>query len=202
MEALQNSEYADNTVIVLWSDHGYRLGEKGTFAKHALWEPATNAPLMFVAPNLPKGKVVETPAEMLSIYPTLLELCGLPAYERNEGISLVATMKKENEEQNAFALTTYGMNNHAVKADGFRFIQYEDGSEELYDHSNDPNEFTNQANNPDYKNEINVLKKYLPTINAKWDSLSSYTFQPYWVEQKARTSGSNGKQVEVIGAEH
>lgn len=200
MEALKNTEYADNTVIVLWSDHGYRLGEKGTFAKHALWEPATNAPLMFVAPNLPKGKVVNKPAEMLSIYPTLLELCGLPAYERNEGTSLVATMNRDSEEKNAFALTTYGMNNHAVKADGFRFIQYEDGEKELYDHKNDSNEFTNQANNPDYKDEIDVLKKYLPTTNAKWDSLSSYSFQPYFVEQKARTSGTNGKPAEVIGA--
>ncbi len=63
---------------------GYRIGEKGTFAKHALWEEATNAPLLFAAPNLPKGKVVDDPVEMLSIYPTLLELYGLPAYDRNE----------------------------------------------------------------------------------------------------------------------
>ena len=202
METLQNSEYADNTVIVLWSDHGYRLGEKGTFAKHALWEPATNAPLMFVAPNLPKGKVVNTPAEMLSIYPTLLELCGLPVYERNEGVSLVSTMQNKDVIENAYALTTYGMNNHAVKADGFRYIQYEDGAEELYDHKNDPNEFTNQATNPRYVNEIDVLKQYLPRINAKWDKYSSYTFQPYFVEQKARTSGSNGLPVEVIEAAH
>jgi arylsulfatase A-like enzyme len=200
MEALQNSEYADNTVIVLWSDHGYRLGEKGTFAKHALWESATNAPLMFVAPNLPKGKVINSPAEMLSIYPTLLELCRLPAYERNEGLSLVSTMQNTDVEKGAYALTTYGMNNHAVKADGFRYIQYEDGGEELYDHKNDPNEFTNQANNQQYGAEINLLKQYLPKTNATWDQYSSYTFQPYFVEQKARTIGSNGKAVEVIGA--
>jgi arylsulfatase A-like enzyme len=157
---------------------------------------------MFVAPNLPKGKVIDSPAEMLSIYPTLLELCGLPAYDKNEGISLASTMKNEKEVEGAFALTTYGMNNHAVKADGFRYIQYEDSTEELYDHKNDPNEFTNQANNTNYKDKIDVLKQYLPTTNAKWDPLSSYTFQPYFVEQKARTSGSDGKPVEVIGAAH
>lgn len=56
LDALESSKYADNTVIVLWSDHGYRLGEKGTFAKHALWETATKAPLLFAGPNLPKGK--------------------------------------------------------------------------------------------------------------------------------------------------
>lgn len=202
MEALQNSEYGDNTIIVLWSDHGYRLGEKGTFAKHALWEPATKAPLMFVGPGLPKGKIIDSPAEMLSVYPTLLELCGLPAYEKNEGKSLLSTMQNEKEDAGAFALTTFAMNNHAVKADGFRYIRYEDGGEELYDHKNDPNEFKNQANNGDYKDKIEALKKYLPKINAKWDPLSSYTFQPYFVEQKARTSGIVEEEVEVIGAAH
>jgi arylsulfatase A-like enzyme len=188
MEALENSDYAENTVIVLWSDHGYRLGEKGTFAKHALWEPATNAPLMFVAQDLPKGKVIDTPAEMLSIYPTLLDLCGLPAYARNEGKSLLPTMLGESTNEASYALTTYGMNNHAVKSDRFRYIQYEDGGEEFYDHNNDPNEWTNQANNPEYVNQINAFKQHLPKVNATWDSLSSYTFQPFFVEQKARTS--------------
>lgn len=188
MEALENSEYAENTIIVLWSDHGYRLGEKGTFAKHSLWEPATNAPLMFAAPNLPKGKVIDAPAEMLSIYPTLLELCGLPAYERNEGKSLVPLMQGKNK-QPTFAITTFGMNNHSVKSDRFRYTQYEDGGEEFYDHKNDPNEWTNQAKNPKYKDEIDILKQYLPKINATWDANSNYKFQPYFVEQKARTSG-------------
>lgn len=188
MEALESSEHADNTVIVLWSDHGYRLGEKGTFAKHALWEPATNAPLMFVAPNLPQGKVIDKPAEMLSIYPTLLELCGLPAYKRNEGKSLVPTMFDKDGEEASTAITTFGMNNHAVRSDRFRYIRYEDGGEELYNHDNDPNEFTNQADNPDYKDELEELKKHLPKSDATWDPNSSYTFQPYFVKQKARTS--------------
>lgn len=199
LNALENSEHADNTVIVLWSDHGYRLGEKGTFAKHALWNTATKAPLLFAAPNLPKGKIIDEPAEMLSIYPTLLELCGLPAYERNEGESLVPTMLGEDKEPSV-AITTFGMNNHTVKSQRFRYIQYEDGGEELYDHNDDPNEFTNQAKNPEYKDEVNALKGYLPKTNMTWDPNSSYTFQPYFVEHKARTSGSDGTPVEVIGA--
>lgn len=195
LDALENSEYADNTVIVLWSDHGYRLGEKGTFAKHALWEPATKAPLMFSAPGLPKGKVIDSPTEMLSIYPTLLELCGLPTYDRNEGKSLVALMQNTGEGPGTYAITTFGMNNHAVRSDQFRYIRYEDGEEEFYDHRNDPNEWTNQAKNIQYKEEVEALKQYLPKINSNWDAHSSYKFQPYFVEQKARSGGADSTVV-------
>ncbi|QCX02287.1 sulfatase [Aggregatimonas sangjinii] len=199
LDALENSEHADNTVIVLWSDHGYRLGEKGTFAKHALWNTATKTPLLFAAPNLPNGKIIDQPAELLSIYPTLLELCGLPAYDRNEGKSLVPLMKGEGVAP-SIAITTFGMNNHTVKSERFRYIRYEDGGEEFYDHRNDPNEFMNQAKNPKYSEEIRRLKEYLPEDNAAWDANSSYTFQPYFVAQKARTSGSEEKVVNGIGA--
>ena len=191
LAALEDSDYADNTVIVLWSDHGYRLGEKGTFAKHALWEPATKAPLIFSAPGLPKGQVINSPAEMLSIYPTLLELCKLPAYPANEGQSLVETMKRAPGNPESFAITTFGMNNHGIKSNGYRYIRYEDGGEEFYDHRTDPNEWVNQAGNPLYDQELNALKKYLPKVNANWDPLSSYTLQPYFVEPKARTSSNH-----------
>tara|TARA_R110002096_G_scaffold305242_3_gene500130 strand:- start:4145 stop:5668 length:1524 start_codon:yes stop_codon:yes gene_type:complete len=201
LDALESSKYADNTVIVLWSDHGYRLGEKGTFAKHALWETATKAPLMFAGPNLPKGKKIEAPVEMLSIYPTLLELSGLPAYKRNEGVSLVNMMQNDAGIDNSYGLTTFGMNNHSVKADGFRYIRYEDGKEEFYNHSNDPNEWNNDADNPIYKAQIEKMKSLLPKVNVIWDEKSSYTFQPYFVEQKARVNGEEKKPVEVIGAD-
>lgn len=188
LNALKNSPYADNTVIVLWSDHGYRLGEKGTFAKHALWEQATNAPLIFAAPGLPEGKIIKEPAEMLSVYPTLLKLCGLPAYDRNEGLDLVPLMKDKERGIEHVAITTFGMKNHAVRSGDFRYIQYEDGSEELYNHVMDPNEWFNVSDDPDYLKIKNELKEDLPKINAKWNSHSSYDFQPYFVDQKKRTS--------------
>ena len=190
LDALENSEYGDNTIVVLWSDHGYRLGEKGTFAKHALWETATKAPLLFAGPNLPKGKKINAPVEMLSLYPTLLELSGLPNYERNEGNSLVAMMQNDEGLDEARAVTTFGMNNHAIKMNGYRYIRYEDGKEEFYNHSEDPNEWYNEAENPKYKTKIDQLKALLPEVNSKWDSASNYTFQPYFVEQKKRVNGT------------
>lgn len=189
LDALEKSNYADNTIIVLWSDHGYRLGEKGTFAKHALWETATKAPLLFAAPNLPKGKKINAPVEMLSVFPTLLELSGLPAYSKNEGNSLAAMMQSDVGINDSYAVTTFGMNNHTIKVDGYRYIRYEDNTEEFYDHSSDPNEWTNEAKNPKYKVQIEAMKKLLPEVNVIWDDESSYSFQPYFVEQKARVNG-------------
>lgn len=193
LDALEDSEYADNTVIVFWSDHGYRLGEKSTFAKHALWNVATKVPLIFAGPNIPKGKVVNKPAELLSIYPTLLELCKLPSYSKNEGKSLVGTMKKENTLDKTVAITTYGYNNHGIKSSRYHYIQYEDGGEEFYDLLNDPNEFHNLASLPAYNELLENFKKDLPKNNAKWDENSKYTFQPYFVEQKARVNPSKNK---------
>ena len=191
LDALENSQYADNTVIVLWSDHGYRMGEKGTFAKHALWEEATNAPLIFAAPNLPKGKVIDAPAEMLSIYPTLLDLCGLPAYDRNEGMNLVPVIKDELPQKNRqFAITTFGWNNHGLRTSDYRYIRYEDGNEELYDHRKDPNEWFNIESNIEHGEIKKQLQQLLPQNDAKWNVHSQYTFQPYFVEQKKRV-GTN-----------
>ncbi len=188
LQALRDSQHADNTVIVLWSDHGYRMGEKETFAKHALWEEATNAPLIFAGANLPQDKTIDTPVEMLSIYPTLLDLCGLPAYERNEGINLVPVMRGEDENLHNFtAITTFGKNNHGLRTRDFRYIRYEDGGEELYDRMVDPNEWINLAGNPEYAAVKSNLKLKLPAVNVPWAMHSSYEFQPYFVEQKART---------------
>jgi arylsulfatase A-like enzyme len=187
LDALENSAYAENTIIVLWSDHGYSLGEKNTFAKHSLWEEATHVPLMMAGPDIPKGKVVNEPVELLSIYPTLLEISGLPPYERNEGRSLVPFIKGEKVAQEWYAITTYGMNNHTIRTKQFRYTQYEDGSEELYDHSIDPAEWHNLAEKPAYQKDKDSIKKYLPNLNVPWTQHSSYSFQPYFIDQKKRS---------------
>jgi arylsulfatase A-like enzyme len=192
--ALESSPYASNTVIVLWSDHGYRVGEKGTFAKQALWEPATKTPLIFHGPHIPKGKKVDAPVELLSIYPTLLELCQLPPYTGNEGRSLVPLIGNQIIENDYAALTTYGWSNHSVRTQYFRYIRYEDGAEELYDMQKDPNEFVNLSNNLEYKEIIESHKALLPLKNARWHINSNYTFQPYFIEQKERVNNEHRKQ--------
>lgn len=193
LTALGESGHADNTIIVMWSDHGYRMGEKGTFAKHALWEEATKSPLIFAGPGVPSGKVVEAPVELLSIYPTLLELSGLPVYARNEGKSLVALMHGKDKTKARFALTTYGMNNHAVRTKDYRYIRYEDGTEELYDHRKDPNEWTNIADDKSQAKTITRMRRYLPEVNVHWTKHSAYNFQPYFREQKMRSEEASDR---------
>ena len=165
LKALEDSKYKDNTIVILWSDHGYRLGEKGTFAKHALWQEATNAPLIISVPGMTKNKVCIQPTEMLDIYPTLIDLCGLPKYKQNEGISLKPLIENPDSKGKNFAITSYGRNNHAVVSNGFRYIRYENGDEELYKRNEDPNEWTNIANYPESSEVKSELEKLLPSKN-------------------------------------
>ncbi len=186
LNALENSPYNDNTIVVLWSDHGYRLGEKGTFAKHCLWERATKAPLIFAGPGINDDKTVKSPSEMLSIYPTLLELCNLKPYSENEGVSLVPVLKGEKKMVQEFALSTYGWGNHGIRTENSRYIRYNDGSEEFYDHVTDPNEWFNLIHNREIRKEIVRLKKFLPKSDAPYTKYSVYNFNPYFTEDKLK----------------
>ena len=198
LNALENSKYKDNTIVILWSDHGYRLGEKGTFAKHALWQEATNAPLIISVPNGQKGLVRAQAVEMLDIYPTLLDLCNLAPNPMNEGKSLKPLLQNSNTNDEYFAVTTYGRNNHAVISEQFRYIRYEDGSEELYDHTNDPNEWHNIANDTAYSAIIQMHRQRLPernvlwTLNGKNNSVNNY-FEKQRAEQSYKPGLKNNK---------
>lgn len=186
INALESSEHADNTIIVLWSDHGYRMGEKGTFAKHCLWDRGTKAPLIFAGPGISKGKIIQSPAEMLSIYPTLLDLCNLEPYFKNEGVSLAQVLTGEINSAGEYALTTYGWGNHGIRTENQRYIQYSDGSEEFYDHLTDPNEWYNLAQKNSIVGKIEEMKKFLPKENVPYATHSVYNFNPFLTQDKQK----------------
>ena len=162
LDALEKSEYADNTVIALFSDHGFHLGEKERWAKRSLWEDGTRVPIILSAPEFKSNQISDRPAELLDIFPSLLELAGLPADSAQEGQSLVPLMKNPEEEWPHPAITSFGLGNYSVRTIRYRFIQYLDGSRELYDLSKDPHEWKNLANDPKNKSIVKEHAAHLP----------------------------------------
>lgn len=143
VDAIDEAGLADNTVIVLWSDHGYHLGEKEITGKNTLWERSTRVPLLFAGPGVAPGQRCAEPVELLDIYPTLSELCQLPLPAELEGLSLVPQCQQAQTMRERPAVTTHNPGNHAARSRHYRYIRYADGSEELYDHRVDPNEWHN-----------------------------------------------------------
>jgi arylsulfatase A-like enzyme len=168
LDALDKSRYADNTIVILWGDHGWHLGEKLHWRKFALWEEATHAPLMIAAPGVSKAGVASPrPVSFVDIYPTLCDLCGLPGPKQLEGTSLKPLLENPNKTWDRPALTTHGRENHSVRSERWRYIRYRDGSEELYDHENDELEWTNLAGKPEHAEVKKKLAARLPEVNAE-----------------------------------
>lgn len=172
IQALDAGPHADNTWIVLLSDHGFFLGEKKRWAKQSLWERATKTPLVIVPPrNLSndwaKDRTCAAPVELLSLYPTLIELCGLPYQTGLEGTSIVPLLRQPDSNWERPAITTYQQGNHSIRTSRWRYTRYADGSEELYDLQTDPNEWHNLAPRPEASDIIEELRKWLPTHNQQ-----------------------------------
>ena len=168
MSALENSPYADNTIVVLWSDHGYFMGEKGTTQKHNLWERSAHVPFIITGPQV-STKACSRVVGLVDLYPTLVEMCGLPENKANEGRSLVPLLKDVTTAWDYPTITTWLGNNHAIQTERYRYMRYEDGSEELYDHQADPNEWTNLATEEQYTKVKQKLAAACPA-DAKFDS--------------------------------
>ncbi len=166
-DALRNSKYADNTIIMLWGDHGWHLSEKLKYGKTDLWEESARVPFIVRVPGVTKpGIKCAGVVNLLDMYPTLVELCGLPPNTENEGRSFAPVLKNPEMEWNHPTLTTYLLKNHSLTDGRYRYTWYggkADGSEELYDHSTDPLEHKNLAANPESKVIIARFKKHLPT---------------------------------------
>jgi arylsulfatase A-like enzyme len=162
LDALDASPYADNTLIVLWSDHGYHLGEKGLFKKVTLWDRSTKVPVIVAGPGLPAGQVTHRPTQLLDLFPTLLDLAGLPAQAAHEGRSLRPLIDNPTAEWNHPAITSLRAGNHSVVNAQYRYIRYADGSEELYDRIADPHERRNLIGSPGVESVVVPLAAQLP----------------------------------------
>jgi choline-sulfatase len=162
LTALEEFGIANNTIIVLWGDHGYHLGEKGITGKNTLWDRSTKVPLIFAGPGVKSGQRCQQPAELLDIYPTLIELTGIPTRDDLEGLSLTPQLKDAATRRDRPAITSHNPGNHGVRSERWRYIHYADGSEELYDMIEDPHEWTNLANKPEHAAVIAGHKKWLP----------------------------------------
>ena len=154
-------------MIVLWSDHGWHLGEKAITGKNTLWDDGTRVPLIFAGPGVKPGQVCTQPAELLDIYPTLTGLLDLPKKKGLDGRSLIPQLQDAKAKRRHPAITTHNHDNHGVRSEHWRYIQYADGSEELYDMRKDPNEWTNLASDPKFAKVISRHKQFLPKINRK-----------------------------------
>ncbi len=167
LRALADSPYADNTIVVFWSDHGQHLGEKRHWRKQSLWEESTRVPLAIRLPNsVNGGESSDQPVSLLDIYPTLLELIDLPSVTGLEGTSLLSQLEDPAAHRTEPAVTTWYYNNHSVRDLNFRYTRYRDGSEELYDHRSDPGEHRNLASDPKYSQVKEGLAAYVPKKNV------------------------------------
>jgi arylsulfatase A-like enzyme len=167
IDALDKSPAADRTIVVLWGDHGWHLGEKQHWRKFALWEEATRVPLAIVAPGVTKpGTRCERTVSLIDLYPTLVELCGLPSKSGLEGRSLRPLLADPTMKWDRPVVTTHGRGNHAIRSERYRYIRYHDGGEELYDHQADPLEHKNLAGDPKLAAVKRRLARFLPAADV------------------------------------
>ncbi|MBK8978880.1 MAG: sulfatase [Planctomycetes bacterium] len=150
LDALDASDLADDTWIVVLSDHGWHLGEKEHIAKQTLWSRSTHVPLVIVPPrhiaDTPRGVRCDRPVELVDVYPTLVAAAGLAPADTDDkldGISLLPWLATPDAARDRPAITTIYSHNNSVCDDRYRYIRYADGSEELYDRRVDPHEFDN-----------------------------------------------------------
>jgi choline-sulfatase len=161
LDQLDASGRADSTIVVLFSDHGFHIGEKDHWSKHSGWEESTRVPFILAGPGIPVGKRCSKSIGLIDLYPTLVELCGLEAPTGLEGRSLVPLIQDPSGDWNYAAATVVENGALALRNEHWRYILYPDGSEELYDHRNDPNEWTNLALKPECGEQAKIMKQML-----------------------------------------
>jgi len=168
-DALEKSPRHKDTIVMLWGDHGWHLGEKFHYGKTWLWEEAARVPFIVRAPGVsPEGVKCEGVVNLIDMYPTLLELCELPPNPENDGRSFAKLLAEPSREWTHPTLTTYNFRNHSITDGRYRYTWYggrAGGAEELYDHQSDPLEHTNLASSPEHQEVRERLKRHLPAHN-------------------------------------
>lgn len=166
LEAVEKGPNARNTIIVFTSDHGWYLGEKQMWHKGKLWEPTTRIPITIYAPEITKPDSASSqPVALIDLYPTLCDLLKLPLPEHLDGKSLKPLLVDPSAKRDKPAITCMGGGKnvgYAARDERWRYIRYANGGEELYDHQNDPNEWTNLAARPDLVPEKIRLAGFFP----------------------------------------
>ena len=189
IENLNNSRYADNTIIVIWSDHGWQLGEKMHWRKFALWENVIRTLLMIKVPkNIPSlpmgssnGNNVNSLTSLLDIYPTLVDLVGLKTYSKLDGNSLIPLLKNPKQSIDRDVITTYDFSDYSLRSKNWHYINYVDGSEELYNLEIDEEEWYNLAYDKDHISLIEDFRKKLPDNPVKLPQESLIELQEHHI---------------------
>ena len=175
LDALESSPYASNTVVMLWGDHGYHLGEKNIFQKDTLWDRSALTPLIIKAPGMAAGVEANRVVSLIDLYPTVLDLCNLPPNEMTRGRSLKPLLQDPTLEWDYPAFTRR-QGTQAVRYGDLRHIAYVDGTEELYDLAIDPNEWTNLVDDLTYSGDLEMLRSMSPFSNDPGFDFSVFTF--------------------------
>lgn len=180
LDALDASPFVDNTIVVLWSDHGWHLGEKGHWHKRTLWEEGTRVPLIIAAPDVGRpNSRCNRPASLVDLFPTLIDLCGLSEVAQLDGCSLRPQLLDPSSPRPQPAIIQDENRHVAVRDERYRYIRYKDGTEELYDHRTDPNEWNNRADDVQLAEVKSKLSRW---VTQDWaeaaPSKKAYDFDP------------------------
>lgn len=195
LKAFNESDYADNTVVVLFSDHGYHLGEKDRVSKHSLWEESIRVPMIVVPARnhelhqAAKGKRCSQPVGLIDLYPTLTELCGLPAKKSNQGQSLRPLLQNPDTKWRWAILSTYARGNHTLRSERYRYLRFENGEEELYDQALDPYEWKNLAGDKIYTEVLEEFRTQLPKNEAKYHAANQSGAINRWFAEHLQANG-------------
>lgn len=167
MKAIEESPHADNTIFIFFTDNGFHVGAKNHWEKNTLWEASALSPMSIKMPNGFTSQV-ESPVGLIDLYPTLVDLCNLQSPDQElDGESLRPFLVKEEYEWNRPAITYFGEDMLSIRTKNYRFIQYPDGEIEFYDHTRDPNEFNNLAEDHSYQRLIQKHSDMIPKHFAK-----------------------------------